>query len=59
MDAGYRVDGGLEAEATGTKGEEGLARETRRAAAPGGAGEGALVGCENGAAGVSFACDVR
>lgn len=59
MDAGYRVDGGLEAEAARAKGEEGLARETRRAGAPGRAGEGALVGCEDGTAGVSFACDVR
>lgn len=59
VDAGYRVDGGLEAEAARAKREEGLARETRRAGAPGGAGERALVGCEDGAAGVSFACDVR
>lgn len=59
VDAGYRVDGGLEAEAARAKREEGLARETRRAAAPGLAGERALVGCEDGTAGVSFACDVR
>lgn len=59
VDAGYRVDGGLEAEAARAKREEGLARETRRAAAPGLAGERALVGCEDGTAGISFACDVR
>lgn len=54
--AGDGVAGGDEAEAAAAKGEEGVAAEAGGGGCPAGFGEGAFVGREDGAGGVSFAC---
>ena len=56
--AGDGVPGVVQAEGAGAEGQEGVAGEAGGGRGPGVAGEGALVGGEDGAGGVSLAWDV-
>ena len=53
--AGDGVASGDEAQTAAAKGEEGVAAEAGGRGCPAGFGEGAFVGCEDGAGGVAFA----